>query len=599
MWSRMKSTLRDLPVWQKVVLVIFAGTIFLTVFGPYLGPYSAVTASPADRLLPPSAEHWFGTDENGIDIFSRLLAAPRTDVTIAVIATAISVILGAPIGVIVALLESRKTRRSRAAAEAAMRLLEVIQAFPVFVFAMVLVAVFGGTTLNIIVAVAFVNTPVFVRLVRSDVLSLIQQPFAEAARAIGNTEMRTGFRHVLPNAVERVVVQISVTVGFAILLTAGLSFVGAGVKPPTPELGGMIASGAKYLIVNQWWPALFPGMALGLIVFSFGVFGEILNKALEPRATRSDVQRPMAEGPTVPVPTDPDTPIHEAAIPDTIFDAGPTPAPVGEQDDVPPVAAASPAILTVRELTVARREEGAAPLLDHVGLSLAKGECLGVVGESGSGKSLLVRALLQLVPPSLTFRGGQILYRDSDLLSLDRGQLRKLRSTHIAAILPNAKAQLHPLITVGHTMISAVQTHERISDKEARDKSIELLKSVGLSDPARRLEAYPHELSGGMAQRVCVALALMHRPELLIADEPTAGLDVTIQRQVLDLIETLAVDRGTARLLVTGDLGIAAHYCDRVAVMRAGHIIEINETKAFFANPRQPYSQHLVSCVRT
>jgi ABC-type dipeptide/oligopeptide/nickel transport system ATPase component/ABC-type dipeptide/oligopeptide/nickel transport system permease subunit len=593
MWARLKSTLRELPAWQIAALAIFVGAIFLTLFGPYIGPYSPVTASPADRLLPPSAAHWFGTDENGIDIFSRLLAAPRTDVSIAVIATAISVLLGAPIGVIVALLESRQKPWSRTAAETVMRLLEVVQAFPVFVFAMVLVAVFGGSTTNIITAVAFVNTPVFVRLVRSDVLSLIQQPFAEAARAIGNTELRTGFRHVLPNAVERVVVQLSVTIGFAILLTAGLSFVGAGVRPPTPELGGMIASGAKYLIINQWWPALFPGIMLGMIVFSFGVFGEILNRVLEPKATRRDSHRPM-ESVTAPVPAMLETAIPESAIPEIGIPTDPIVMPDCLGDRSP----RGPVILAVRDLTVARRDEHAEALLDSVSLSIAKGECLGVVGESGSGKSLLVRAILQLVPPALTVRDGEIRYRDTDLLTLDRGQLRTLRSTQIGAILPNAKAQLHPLITVGQTMVSAVRAHERISAKLAREKSVDLLASVGLPDPARRLEAYPHELSGGMAQRVCLAIALMHRPELLIADEPTAGLDVTIQRQVLDLIETLAGDRGTARLLVTGDLGIAAHYCDRVAVMQAGRIIEINETKAFFADPRAPYSRHLLSCVR-
>src|SRR5262245_54586473 len=166
MGRRIAATLRRLPKWQMVVLGIFLGTVFLTVFGPYLGPYSSTTASPGDRLMPPSAAHWFGTDENGIDIFSRLLAAPRIDVMIAVTATAISVLLGAPIGVMVALLESRRAARGRTTAEVVMRFLEVIQAFPVFVFAMVLVAVFGGSTINIIAAVAFVNTPVFVRLVR-------------------------------------------------------------------------------------------------------------------------------------------------------------------------------------------------------------------------------------------------------------------------------------------------------------------------------------------------------------------------------------------------------------------------------------------------
>ena len=215
--------------------------------------------SLTDRPLDPAVGGALvGTDDNGIDILSRLLAAPRTDVVIAVIATAISVLLGSPLGVVIALLESRRGAGSTIVAEIAMRSLEVIQAFPVFVFAMVLVAAFGGTKVNIIAAIAFVNTPVFVRLVRSEVLSLVQRPFAEAARAVGNSEWRVGFRHILPNAIPTILVQLSVTIGFAILLTAGLSFVGAGVKPPTPELGSMIASGAKFLIIGQWWPALFP-----------------------------------------------------------------------------------------------------------------------------------------------------------------------------------------------------------------------------------------------------------------------------------------------------------------------------------------------------
>ena len=220
MWLRISSTLRQLPLWQLGFLVLFALIIVLTAIGPELAPYSTVSASPADRLMPPSAAHWLGTDDNGIDILSRLLAAPRTDVVIAVTATAISVLLGSPLGVVIALFESRKGASSTVAAEIAMRLLEVVQAFPVFVFAMVLVAAFGGTKLNIIAAIAFVNTPVFVRLVRSDVLSLVQRPFAEAARAVGNSEWRIGFRHILPNAISTILVQLSVTIGFAILLTA-------------------------------------------------------------------------------------------------------------------------------------------------------------------------------------------------------------------------------------------------------------------------------------------------------------------------------------------------------------------------------------------
>lgn len=573
-WLRIMRTLRALPKWQLAVLVMFFGWIFLTLFGPYLAPFPTEVAEPTTRLLPPSGTYPFGTDENGIDIFSRVLAAPRTDVVIGVVATAISVLLGAPLGVMVALYESRGGAGSTAFAETFMRVLEVIQSFPVFVFAMVLVAVFGGSVTNIIIAIAFVNTPVFVRIVRSDVLSLVQRPFAEAARAVGNREVRIGFRHVLPNALPTVIVQVSVTVGFAILLTAGLSFVGAGVKPPTPELGAMIASGAKFLEIGQWWAAFFPGIALGLIVFSFGIFGEIMTQVMEPRAVRRDTDRR-----------------REAAL-----ETG------GDEPEVPEAPAlalshTSEPVLAVEHLGVAAVDSGQA-LLSEIHLALEAGHSMGIVGESGSGKSVLVKTLLQLLPPELAVTSGSVRYLEHDLLTMSKSSMRAMRTTQIAAILPNAKSQLNPLTTVGDMLRSALQAHEKIRAKEAEVRSIQLLEMVGIVDPAQRLSAFPHELSGGMAQRVCLAMALMYRPKLLIADEPTAGLDVTIQRQVLDLTRTLAEEAGTARLLITGDLGIAAHYCDTVAVMQAGRIVEINETDGLFDAPRHPYTQHLLECVR-
>ena len=579
MWLRIKRTLKGLPKWQLGILGIFFGIIFLTIFGPYLAPYPTEIADPNSRLVPPGAKHWLGTDENGMDIFSRILAAPRTDVVIGVVATAISVVLGAPLGVLVALYETRGKAGATAFAETFMRLLEVMQSFPVFVFAMVLVAIFGGSLTNIIIAIAFVNTPVFIRLVRAEVLSLVQRPFSEAARAVGNTEMRLGFRHIFPNAFPVVMVQVSVTVGFAILLTAGLSFVGAGVRPPTPELGAMIASGAKYLIIDQWWPALFPGIALGLTVFSFGIFGEILNMAMEPRAIRKDLDRRRT------------TALENKAGENT-----------GSSAPSAAVSAATEAseapVLAVSDLTVTVGDAGGQELISDISFSLAPGESMAIVGESGSGKSVLVKSVLQLLPFPLEVMSGTVRYGDINLIGMEKRNLRKLRSREIAAILPNAKSQLNPLTTVGAMLLSALKAHEKISDKDAVLRSIELLEMVGITDPELRLSAFPHELSGGMAQRVCLALALMYRPRLLIADEPTAGLDVTIQRQVLDLTRDLARDAGTARLVITGDFGIAAHYCDRVAVMQAGRIVEANQTDTLFANPQHPYTKYLLSCVQ-
>lgn len=224
---------------------------------------------------------------------------------------------------------------------------------------------------------------------------------------------------------------------------------------------------------------------------------------------------------------------------------------------------------------------------------------MAIVGESGSGKSVLVRSILQLLPFPLQVTSGTVRYGETNLVGMEKRALRKLRSREIAAILPNAKSQLNPLTTVGAMLISALKAHEKITNKAALARAIELLEMVGISDPELRLGAYPHELSGGMAQRVCLAMALMYRPRLLIADEPTAGLDVTIQRQVLDLTRELARETGTARLVITGDFGIAAHYCDRVAVMQAGRIVEANKTDALFAEPRHPYTRHLLSCVQT
>ena len=302
MKTRVRRILSQLSPIEKFALVSLAIILFLTAFGPLIAPFPTETADPTQRLEPPNTTHWMGTDENGIDIFSRILAAPRTDVLIAVIATALSVAIGAPLGVLTGFFEGAKRRSASFASEGMLRLLDVVQAFPVFILAMVLVAIRGASLTNIVIAVAFVNLPVFVRLVRSEMLSLRERPYAEAARALGNSDLRIGFRHLLPNALPPILVQISVTVGFAILLTAGLSFVGAGVAPPTPELGAMIASGAKSLIIGQWWPSLFPGIALGLMVFTFAVAGEALGRLLEPGAHRRHVGELMPSG-TVPLGT--------------------------------------------------------------------------------------------------------------------------------------------------------------------------------------------------------------------------------------------------------------------------------------------------------
>jgi ABC-type dipeptide/oligopeptide/nickel transport system ATPase component len=271
---------------------------------------------------------------------------------------------------------------------------------------------------------------------------------------------------------------------------------------------------------------------------------------------------------------------------------------------VEPHEAAEPAppddtVLRVTGLTVeAPGADGVLTLLDDISLSLAPGEVIGIVGESGSGKSVLVRALLQLPPENTRIVGGSVWFHGRDLTRATTQELRRLRGSEIAHILPDAKAQLNPVLRIGTLMEAVIRAHEDLSASEAQARAMDALRMVGIPDPDRRLRAYPHELSGGMAQRVCIALALVHNPSLIVADEPTFGLDVTVQRQVLDLMSALVRERQAAQVIVTRDLGIVAHYCQRVATMQAGRIVEAAPTVEFFETARHPHTEKLLSSVR-
>jgi peptide/nickel transport system permease protein len=566
--ARVRQVWSGLSTFQRVIFGAFLIILFLAACGPELAPLSTVIADPTQRLAPPGLKHLFGTDENGIDVFSRLLAAPRTDVTIALVATALSVAIGAGLGVFAGYFEGSTRRWLHWSSEIGLRFLDILQAFPVFILAMVLVAVRGTGPMNVLFAVAFVNFPVFLRLVRSEVLSLRERPFAEAARAIGNSDFGVCFRHLLPNAWPNVLVQVSVTVGFAILLTAGLSFVGAGVSPPTPELGSMIASGAKFMILGQWWVVMFPGLMLGFIVFTFAMMGEIMGRFLEPG--------------------------HSPARPSPAPNASARQHPRAvETRAVPPHEVLSVSGLVVVPVRGERR-----PVLDGIDLHIGPGEILGVVGPPGAGKSVLVRSIMGLLGDNLRRDQGHIVFRGKDLTTLDAQALREIRGRDIVPLLANAKVQLNPLVRIGDLMVAHIRAHSSCSRRVARQRAAAMLGSIGLTDPERRLRAYPHELSGGMAQRVCIAISLIHRPALIAADEPTSGLDVTVQRQVLDLMIGLCEETGAAQILATRDLGIVAQYCRRVAVLHEGRIVETGPVEQVLVAPSHPATRALVAAAR-
>ena len=271
-------------VFRKPSLVtgaIYSGVgviLLLTIIGPSIGPWLADAGcvcgwgseqiDSGHALETPSGTHFFGTDRSGLDVFSRVLAAPRINLVIALAATALSVVIGVPLGLLAGYIGGRAFAAT-VVSELIMRFMDVLQSFPLFVFAVVLVAVRGQSTEIVVIALTIVNLPVFARLARAEMLTVREQPYSDAARILGHGNFRLIFRHLAPNSVASSVATVPMVIGFVILFTASLSFVGAGVKPPTAELGGMIRVGANNMVTGEWWPSVFPGVALGLMVLIF------------------------------------------------------------------------------------------------------------------------------------------------------------------------------------------------------------------------------------------------------------------------------------------------------------------------------------------
>jgi peptide/nickel transport system ATP-binding protein len=286
------------------------------------------------------------------------------------------------------------------------------------------------------------------------------------------------------------------------------------------------------------------------------------------------------------------TAVATPSLDDTVIeDVGPRTAPSrrGTRGEV---------VLDVKGLrTSFKLREGTVRAVTGVDFQVRRGEILGLVGESGCGKSVTSLSIMGLLSSPGVVEGGEVIFDGEDLLKKTESQMREIRGNRISMIFQQPTSALNPVLNVGYQIGEVLETHKKVKKGAAHDRTVELLRMVGIPDPERRLSAYPHEMSGGMAQRVMIAMALACEPELLIADEPTTALDVTIQAQILDLMRRLQSDLGTAIVLITHDLGVVAEMCDRVAVMYAGEIIERTDTRTLFRQPRHPYTQGLIGAV--
>ncbi|RSN07545.1 ABC transporter [Nonomuraea sp. WAC 01424] len=562
--SRPGVAFRRLPLTSWLSVGVVAVVVLAALFAPLIAPHSPYFQEAAGG--GPSAAHWMGLDSANRDILSRLLYGARWSLIIGLGATGLALVAGALVGALAA------TSR-RAVDETVMRVLDVIMAFPGIALAAVLVAVFGGGIPVLVMAMAFLYMPSVARVVRANVIAQYGEDYVAAERIIGARTPYIVVRHVAVNCAAPVLVFCTVMVADAIVFEASLSFIGAGVRPPNPSWGSVIADGKNLVLLGGWWATVFPGLLILLTVLALNILSEGISDAWASPVRRTAPKKDDA---------------FEQAAPGT-----------GQALELPGLAEAARRLAERARplpqgqpiLSVERLRIGFDPgvdIVDGVGFEVWPGEVVGLVGESGCGKSLTALTVMGLQPRQARV-SGHVRFDQKELLALPRRARRRLLGHEMAMVYQDALSSLNPAMTIKAQL-------KQVTRRGGRRTPAELLDLVGL-DARRTLSAYPHELSGGQRQRVLIAMALSRDPKLIVADEPTTALDVTVQAQVIELLLRLREELGFALILVSHDLALVADVTDRVVVMYGGQIVETGATAALVGEPAHHYARGLLGAV--
>jgi len=551
-------------VWV-VMLVIVA------IFAEQLAPHDPNTSSVMRRLQGPSATNWLGTDDLGRDLLSRVMWGSRIALLAVVQSVGPALLVGVPLGLFVAYKGGWWDR-------IVMRLADVEQTIPMLLFAFSFIAIFGRGLTVAMLAISIGFAMSFLRLSRAIVLAERNKPYVQAAEVLGYSTLRILFRHILPNAVGPIMVQVSILFGVAILLETMLSFLGLGVTSGSPSWGAMLDDARRFQI-QQPMLSLVPGAAITITVLAFNMLGDGIRDAVN-----SDVVGKTKAAKRTAAPA-------RAVAAKPAAKAGQSPQ--GTSDAYPP---ATESVVRVEGLDVdfPSIAGGTSRVVRNVSFEIGKGEIFGLVGESGSGKSMATSAILNMVPKPGRITAGRILLGGQDLVSLSEAEMRKRRGRDIGIVFQDPMMALSPVHRIGDQMIEGLIYHEKLSRRAAMDRAATLMDLVGITDARSRLNDFPHQFSGGMAQRAMIAAALICRPSLLIADEPTTALDATVQKQVLELLARLRDELGMSVLFISHDLAVVAQLCDRVAVMQYGEIVETGKTAELFSAPAHPYTRQLI-----
>lgn len=544
------------------------------ILAPAIAPYGENEQNLREGFLGASGDHWLGTDSLGRDTLSRLIYGSQVTLQAAFQAVFLAALVGVPLGLLVGYFGGWTDR-------VVMRLVDVGDSVPGILLAFAVIAVLGPGLTNAMIAVSLIFVTGYVRLTRALVLEQREKLYMEAAQALGLRLTNVLLRQLLPNISTPLVVQSAIFAGRAVLIEAALSYLGLGLDVSEASWGGMLSTATTHASQQPLlpWP---PGIAITVTVLAFNLIGDGLRDALGAEKALSVTKRARSWG-----------------VRSRRGTALGSPGTVASDRPGPDVQAGSVAVLSVRDLHVSFPTDEGEPLtvVDGVSFDLRPGETLGLVGESGSGKTMTSFALLGLVPRPGAITGGSVTLDGRELTTLSDPELTKVRGNDIAMVFQDPLVALSPVHTVGQQLTQSLRNHRRMTSAERTAKAVELLELVGVVDAASRMNDYPHQFSGGMAQRVVIAMALAGEPKVLVADEPTTALDVTVQEQVLDLISDLQDRFGMAVLLITHDLGVVADSCDRAMVMYAGEVVEEGLVDDLFAAPRHPYTRALLEAM--
>ena len=576
---------RSLNLGSKIALVFLAIIGVMAVLAPLISPHDPLaTGIPAQA---PGAEHLFGTDRLGRDIFSRLLHGAQASLLVGLGSVALALVLGGLLGALAA-------TSSKWANETIMRIMDMLMAFPGIALAAALLASLGNTLPVIILSIAIIYTPQIARVVRANVLAQWGEDYVRAERVIGAGRFFILGTHVLRNCAAPVLVFATVMVADAIILEASLSFLGAGIQDPAPSWGNVISYGRTLVLNGAWWATTFAGLTILLTVLALNILAEGMTDALVnvkgggKKRAKNEEQAAVAKQAA-------DEHAHERLRRELNLLAE---TEATRTDRLVLADAGARTILEVKNLSIRFPDRyGQTDIVQNVSFTLREGETMALVGESGCGKSITSLAIMGLLGPSaelsgsICFEGKELLPTTAEggTLAGDDKVYKGLRGEQIAMVYQDALSSLNPSMLIGEQL-------RQLTRRGGRKTPEELLTLVKL-DAARTMRSYPHELSGGQRQRVLIAMALSRRPKLVVCDEPTTALDVTVQKQVVELLNELREHLGFAMVFVSHDLALVASLAHRVTVMYAGQVVESGPIRSVLANPHHEYTRGLLGAV--